>query len=120
MATRRLERAGMTWSAPLASLLRAALANAEGDGAGAIAALRAAVERAEAADMSMHASAARYQLGCLLGGEEGGALRRQAESAMTAEGVRAPARFAGMLAPGRWNAVSSTKHLRARAAPQGS
>jgi eukaryotic-like serine/threonine-protein kinase len=108
-AVGRLERAGMPWTAPLASLLRASLANAEGDSATATTALRAAVERAEAADMSLHAAAARYQLGCLLGGEEGDALRRQAESAMTAEGVRAPVRAAGMLAPGRWSAVSKAK-----------
>jgi eukaryotic-like serine/threonine-protein kinase len=104
-AVRRLEREAMTWTAPLASLLRAALANAEGDSALAMTALRAAAEQAEAADMSLHAAAARYQLGCILGREEGDALRRQAESAMTAEGVRAPMRVAGMLAPGRWNAV---------------
>jgi serine/threonine protein kinase len=108
-AVGRLERAGMTWTAPLASLLGAALANANGDRAAATAALRAAADRAEVADMGMHAAAARYQLGCLLGGDEGDALRRQAESAMTAEGVRAPARSAGLLAPGRWGDVGSTK-----------
>jgi hypothetical protein len=111
-AVRRLERASMIWTAPLASLLGAALANANGDRAAATATLREAAERAEAADMSMHAAAARYQLGCLLGGDEGDALRRQAESAMTAEGVRAPARFAGMLAPGRWGSSGAPSAAR--------
>ncbi len=99
---RRLEREGMTWIAPLASLVRAATANAEGDAAGACAALREAIERATAADMSLHAWCARRQLGCLIGGEEGDRLVAQADAAMQAEGVRAPARLAATLVPGRW------------------
>ncbi len=103
-AARRLERQRMTWTAPLASLLLAAAANAEGDTATATTALRAAIERAVAADMGLHAAAARHQLGCLLAGHEGAELRRQGESAMAAEGVRAPARMATMILPGRWGA----------------
>jgi serine/threonine protein kinase len=115
-AVRRLERAGMMWTAPLASMLLAAVANAEGDRAAATAALRAAIDRAEAADMSLHGWAARYKLGCLLGGEEGDALQRQAESAMTAEGVRAPERSAGMLVPGQWRSHGppGTRDMRTR------
>jgi eukaryotic-like serine/threonine-protein kinase len=101
-AARRLERQRMTWTAPLASLVLAAAANAGGDTATATIALRTAIERAEAADMALHAAAARHQLGCLLGGDEGAELRRQGETAMTAEGVRAPARMATMILPGRW------------------
>jgi tetratricopeptide (TPR) repeat protein len=104
---RRLEREGMTWIAPLASLLRAATANAEGDVAGAGAALAEAIERATASDMSLHASCARRQLGCLTGGEEGDRLVAQADAAMQAEGVKAPARMANMLLPGRWGADSN-------------
>ena len=101
-AARRLERQHMTWTAPLASLLLACAANAEGDTAAATIALRAAIEGAEAADMTLHAAAARYQLGCLLVGDEGAELRRQGEAAMAEEGVRAPARMASMILPGRW------------------
>jgi hypothetical protein len=106
----------MMWTAPLASMLLAAVANAEGDRAAATAALRAAIDRAEAADMSLHGWAARYKLGCLLGGEEGDALQRQAESAMTAEGVRAPERSAGMLVPGQWRSHGppGTRDMRTR------
>ena len=52
--------------------------------------------------MGLHAAVARHQLGCLLGGDEGAELRRQGETAMTAEGVRAPTRMATMILPGRW------------------
>ena len=107
-AGRRLERERMPWSEPLASLTVAAVANIEGDRATAATALRLAIERAEAADMVLHAAAARYQLGCLLGGDEGDEQRRQGESAMAAQGVRAPARMATMFLPGRWGSVESS------------
>jgi hypothetical protein len=100
---RQLERAPAPWSRALASLARAAAANAAGDRAEAIDALREALARSEGADMWLHAWAARHRLGSLLGGDEGGALVAQAEEAMTAEGVRAPARMAGLLLPGRWS-----------------
>ena len=103
---RRLEREAMTWIAPLVSLLRAATAHAEGDRARASAALREAIECATAADMSLHAWCARRQLGCLIGGEEGDRLVAEADAAMQAEGVRAPARMATMLVPGRWGSRS--------------
>ncbi len=102
--TRRLEAEGMRWSAPFAAILGAATANAEGDRDGAIRSLRTAIDRAVAADMAGYATAARYQLGSLLGGEEGAELVARAEEAMKAQGVRVPARFAAVLVPGRWRA----------------
>jgi hypothetical protein len=41
-----------------------------------------------------------------LGGDEGDRYVAQADAAMQAEGVRAPARMAAMLFPGRWDAGS--------------
>ena len=102
---RHLERQGMTWIDPLASMIRAAVANAEGDTATATTALRKAAEQADAADMALHACSARHQLGCLLGGEVGGRIRREAETTMSSEGIRAPARIAAMFLPGRWGAA---------------
>jgi hypothetical protein len=64
---------------------------------------REALARSERANLWLHAWAARHQLGLLLGGDEGAVLVAQAEQAMTTEGVRAPARMAGMLLPGRWS-----------------
>jgi hypothetical protein len=101
---RRLERAPAAWCKALASHARAAAANAAGDRAEAMEALREALGRSEGAEMWLHAWAARHRLGSLLGGDEGAVFVAQAEQAMTAEGVRAPARMAGMLLPGRWSA----------------
>ncbi len=100
----QLEKEKMGWSAPFAAILKAGAANAEGDRAGAIAALRSAIDLAVAADMAGYASASRYQLGSLLGGDDGRALMVGAEEAMRAQGVRAPGRFAATLVPGRWQA----------------
>jgi eukaryotic-like serine/threonine-protein kinase len=100
---RQLERERAAWGPPLAGILHALAANAAGERAEAIAWLRAAAARAERADMALHAWAARYQLGSLLGDEEGKALAAHAEQAMTAEGVRAPARIAKLFVPGRWS-----------------
>jgi hypothetical protein len=99
---RQLEKEDAVWSAPFASILRAAVADAEGDRAGAVGGLREAIARAMAADMNGYATAARYQLGCLLGGDEGHALVEDAERAMQAQGIRAPARFSATLVPGTW------------------
>ena len=98
----RLERERMAWTAPLAAMLTGGIAIAEGERDAAAAALRVAVEGAEAADMALHAAAARYQRGKLIGGDEGKALAQEAEDAMTALGIAVPDRYAAMLVPGRW------------------
>jgi serine/threonine protein kinase len=92
----------MAWAAPLAAMLSASVKSVEGDRPGAEAALRAAVELAEAVDMSLYAAAARYQLGTLLGKTAGAASIREAEDVMRAQEVRECARFASMFLPGHW------------------
>jgi hypothetical protein len=98
----RLERERMPWTDALAAILEAGAASAVDDRETAAAALRSAIERARAVDMSLHGAAARHQMGLLLGGGEGANQVREAEDAMTACGIRAPARFAAMLVPGQW------------------
>jgi hypothetical protein len=99
---RRLDREVPLCAAVFAALVSAAASNAEGDRPGSIAGLRAAIERAEAAHMSMYAAAARHALGLLLGSEEGTALVRQAEDAMRAQDVKVPSRLAAIWLPGQW------------------
>jgi serine/threonine protein kinase len=97
---RRLRTERMPWTEPLAAIVTAAVAHARGDRAATVAALRETISRAEAADMLLHAAAARLQLGKLLGGDEGGVLEREALEWMAAQQIVAPARFAAMLVPG--------------------
>jgi hypothetical protein len=114
---RKLERERMPWTAPLATILSAGIASAEGNPSGAAACLRTAIELADAADMAGHANAARHQLGLLLGGDEGRDFVEKAQDAMAAQGVRAPARFASMLVPGHWATKAHPSGADSRAAP---
>jgi hypothetical protein len=50
--------------------------------------------------MNGYATAASYQLGRMLGGDEGRALVAEAERAMQAQGILMPHRFAATLVPG--------------------
>jgi serine/threonine protein kinase len=99
---RRLQRERMPWSNALAAILEAGWARATGNNELAEAALRSAIELSQAADMALHAAAARHQLGLLVGGADGGTFVREGEDALVACGVHVPARFAAMLVPGRW------------------
>jgi hypothetical protein len=97
---RKLDRERMGWTAPLAALVWAGVAAAQGDRDVCVARLREAISAAEAADMLLHAAAARLRLGLLLGGEIGNRHASEAREWMTAQEIRAPERFAAMLVPG--------------------
>jgi serine/threonine protein kinase len=99
---RRLERERMPWTDALAAIVEAGWAGSRGDREAAEAALRSAIEHAEAAEMVLHAAAARHKLGIVLGGDEGANLVGEAERALAAHKIRDPARFAHVLVPGRW------------------
>jgi serine/threonine protein kinase len=115
--SQQLEGERMPWTAPLASILAASAANARGAKAEATAHLRKAAEGAETADMSLYAAAARHQLGRALGGVEGSRLLVEAADAMTAQGIRVPARFASMLVPGQWESGLADGRPRASESP---
>ena len=100
-AQRALEKEAMPWTTVLASLLAASVAKTSGDVAAAERALRQAIEQATAAEMSLHAAAARHQLGSLLG-EAGAPMGLEAAEAMKTMGVRVPERYADLLVPGHW------------------
>jgi serine/threonine protein kinase len=104
---RQLERERMPWIAPLAAILKGAVANIEGHPSAARASLEQAAHGAQTANMALFAAAARYQLGLAVGGHEGAKLVEEADAAMRSQDVRAPARFATMLVPGRWEAVGT-------------
>jgi hypothetical protein len=96
----RLQREKMPWTDALAAMLAASVAGASGDPAAAEHALRRAIHLADAAEMTLHAAAARHCLGSLSGGEAGTNLVKHAEEAMRMRGVRVPTRYAQMLVPG--------------------
>jgi exonuclease VII small subunit len=100
---RQLAAEKMTWTAPLESMVAAAASNAGGQRAEALASLERAATEADAAQMSLYAAAARYQRGVALGGIAGAELQRAAEEVFHAQEIKAPARFAAMYVPGRWD-----------------
>ena len=99
---RKLEREKTHWASLAGSILTASVANAAGDRAGAMAALREVLAGATAAGLMLHVAAAQYQLGSLLGGEAGKAMVAQADEEMASRGVRSSSRMAARLVPGRW------------------
>jgi hypothetical protein len=81
-------------------LLGAALATTSKDYGAAIAKLREAEQLATNHSMQLYAAAARRQLGVLVGASEGATLVARADTAMQAEGVVNPSRFADWYVPG--------------------
>ncbi len=90
----------MPWSTPLAALLRAGIAAAQGDKATALDLLPGAAGGLDEAGMALYAAAARYRQGRLLAGDEGKRLVDDAERWMAEQKIKAPARMIEMLAPG--------------------
>jgi tetratricopeptide (TPR) repeat protein len=99
-ALRRLEKQGYVPAAAQALQVRAALAHASGDDAGAARLLGEAAERFEAVGFVLYAAAARYRLGQLRGGEEGRALVELSLAACAQRSVKNPERWLATLAPG--------------------
>ncbi|MBI4509940.1 MAG: protein kinase [Deltaproteobacteria bacterium] len=98
---RHIAKERMPWCEPLGILIRAGVAAVGGDLESAAAHLRLAAKGFDAAEMALHAAAARYRLGEHLGGDEGRALVTQAHSWMTEQGIQEPERMTALLAPGR-------------------
>jgi len=88
------------WASPLAKVIRAGVAAVRGDEARSVDALRDAATGFAAADMLLHASAVRRQLGALLGGDEGRALVDDAEAWMSTRTVTRYEEISAILAPG--------------------
>jgi serine/threonine protein kinase/tetratricopeptide (TPR) repeat protein len=99
-AAQQIEREDMTWSAPLAMLVRAGAAHMRGDVVGAIQLLDAAEAAFDRADMQLHAEITRYRRGLLAGDKEGRKLAASARKALIRRGVRRPESMAACLAPG--------------------
>lgn len=96
---RRIAREKMSWSAPLAVLLAAAIAALRGDRDAARAGFDQAAKGFDVAGMALHAAASRRRLGTLVAGEEGGALVRAADAWMATQAIKNPAQMTMMLAP---------------------
>jgi len=97
--TEVIGKENLPWHGAIATLRRAGLRQARHDAEGAVRAYRAAIAAADAAELGLHAAAARVRLGDLLGGDEGAALREAGLGALRAEEVRRPEAFVALFAP---------------------
>ncbi|MCC7540849.1 MAG: AAA family ATPase [Deltaproteobacteria bacterium] len=97
--TRAILREKMPWSTNLAELASAGIAWARGDTDGALRWIDRASSGFAADDAAVFGAVARWRRGELVGGAEGHALVSSAHAMLDAEGVKAPRRWVGMLAP---------------------
>lgn len=99
-AARRLEKEADAWFRPFADLIRAGQSALRGDHADAITRWQRAADSFSRSNMLPYAAAARWRVGQSAGGEKGNRLRDEAIQQIQKLGVRNPARFAALLAPG--------------------
>jgi len=97
---KKLRGEGAPWATAHALLIEAAAASLSGDDALALKGFSDAATAYAAAEMPLHAAAARRRHGALTKGDAGAAEVLTADDALRTHGVRNPARFAKMLAPG--------------------
>jgi serine/threonine protein kinase len=99
-AIHKIERERLQRFSALPILYRAGLTAAEGDLDSSVRLLRRGIQVAEQTSLGLYLHPARWQLGRLLGGDEGNQLISSAEAWMQSEGVKNPAKFSSMLVPG--------------------
>ena len=99
---RRLDREGLEWPRSYAMLLRAGIAQVEGDSQAAIAELRRFIDVGERLGVQLIVASARYRLAGLVGGDEGSALAQSAQLTANEQDVRRLDRFANLYLPGVW------------------
>lgn len=89
----------LAWAAPLAAMIRGALAERSGDDRRAVKEWTAAAAGFDGASMGLFAHVTRDALGAVMGGAEGRRLREATARWMLAEGVRDPAALAACILP---------------------
>jgi hypothetical protein len=103
---RAIRKLGREWATPTADLLDGVREATHGDPAQALAHLEQAAAGFDKVPMRIHAAVARLRAGQITEGELGRERTAKAEKELRETGVVAPAKWADMLAPGRFRASS--------------
>jgi tetratricopeptide (TPR) repeat protein len=90
---RALQREKASYCVALGTIVEGGVRFLRGDQDGGVRILQQAANLCDGVEMRLHADAVRWELGHILGGDEGAALVSAADAALRAEGVRAPARM---------------------------
>ena len=90
---RALQREKAPYCIAVGTIVEGGVRALRGDKEGAVRVLRRAAELCDGVEMRLHAAGVRWELGRILGGDEGAALVTAAEAALRAQNVRSPARM---------------------------
>jgi hypothetical protein len=90
---RRLQREKVAYCVAVGTVLEGGVRMLRGDRDGAARAYRQAATLCEGVEMRLHVAGVNWELGRIVGGDEGAALVAGAEAAMRAQGIRSPARM---------------------------
>jgi ATP/maltotriose-dependent transcriptional regulator MalT len=96
----RIEREQTRWGDAFATLLRAGVAAARGDGDRALEYLQHAEGLLERSEMGLYLAVTRFHRGRVLGGADGQALVAEGRATMLAQGIADPETYARVLVPG--------------------
>jgi hypothetical protein len=96
----RIESERMTWSQPIAQLIRAGIAAFRNNSNAAMRHLDIAVAAFDAADMGLFAAAARRRLGEIVGGDRGRVLIESADAWLAGQGIQNAGNMTTLYAPG--------------------
>jgi hypothetical protein len=97
---KQLQKEGQQWALAHSHYLKAGVAACREDAIRAVRELTLAVEHYDQAEMPLRAQILRYRLGEIQSDAETRTLRDDAERWIKGQGIVAPARWAGMYAPG--------------------
>jgi eukaryotic-like serine/threonine-protein kinase len=99
-SAQRIAKEKVGWAAPLATLIRAGIANNRNDKSAASMLLSEAATLFRAHEMELYAAASRRRLGEILGGDHGRQLVSESSSWMASQRIKNPEAMTRMLAPG--------------------
>jgi len=97
---KRMEREGTSYASSLCLFTRAAIASIRGNETDAVTLFSRAETEFNTNDMALHAAAARWRRGEVMGGEEGQALIGSADNWIRGQNIKNPTRIVDMLSPG--------------------
>ncbi len=98
-SAQRMAKEHRPWATGLTKLITVQISAARGRDQQAAEEFREAELVLESADMALHAAAARYGRGIILGGTEGASLIADAHSFLTHQDVKKPDAFLGIFVP---------------------
>jgi len=90
---RAMQKEKVAYCVTIGTIVEGGVRWLRGDHDGAVRTLRKAATLCDEVDMRLHAVGVRWELGKMLGGDEGAAMVKDAEEALRAQGIKSPIRM---------------------------